>query len=139
MKDFKIYLCSDIDKTLLPEQVLWRDKVKKYLNQWHLQNTKIKFIDLTDYSCLQSLSPVTEVINFDLRSVKNSDLILVYFNNAHSVNLVQELTIGWEYRIPIIAIKPEAKNISKRLTTCCERVFTDLYEACDHIIDIYLR
>lgn len=78
-------------------------------------------------------------MKFDLRNVKNSDLVLVNFNNPLSIGTAQELAIAYDRDIPIVGTA-EKDNIKFHpwLKEECDKIFTNAKEACEYIADFYL-
>ncbi len=141
MKDFKIYLSGGMSGLSWEEQSKWREKVKKYISRHYALKFKADFFNPIQYYNFQEKrhDSELEVMNFDIRNVKNSDLILVNFNSPNSIGTAQELAVAWDNRIPIIGIKDAKTEIHAWLKEDCDKIFTDLYAACDYIMDFYLR
>lgn len=123
------------------EQNSWRKKVKEYISKYDDLKFKIDLFNPTQYYNFQEKRHDTEleVMKFDIHNVKNSDLILVNFNNPDSIGTAQELAIAWDNLIPIIGVKDDNIEIHTWLKEDCDKMFTNLYSACDYIMDFYLR
>lgn len=141
MKTFKIYLAGGVGNLTFNKQYDWREKVCKYL-----KNVESKYlldiINPCDYYNFNVKCPEIEceVMEYDLWHVRNSDLILVNFNDVHSIGTAMELATAHERRIPIIGyIDRENGNIHSWLGYVCNRIFADMCEALEYIIDFYLK
>ena len=140
MKNFKIYLSGGMGNLSWSEQTKWRNSVTKYFKKYENLKYKIEVFDPTKYYNFQVKKHDTEleVMKFDLYNLKNSDLILVYFNEPKSIGTAQELAVAWDNRIPIVGVKTKDIDVHPWLKEDCDKMFEDLYEACDYVIDYYL-
>lgn len=140
MKNFKIYLSGGMGNLSWDEQTKWRNSVIKYFKKYENLNYKLEIFDPTKYYNFQTKKHDTEleVMKFDIRNVKDSDLVLVYFNEPKSIGTAQELAVAWDNRIPIIGVKSKNIDVHPWLKEDCDKIFEDLYAACDYIIDYYL-
>lgn len=80
-----------------------------------------------------------EIMEFDLYNLRNSNLVIVNFNDEKSIGTAMELMIAKEYNIPIIAFGTKDKQIHPWLIESCTRVCDDMREVVDHIIQFYLN
>lgn len=80
-----------------------------------------------------------EIMEFDLYNLRNSNLVIVNFNDEKSIGTAMELMLAKEYNIPVIAFGAGDKQIHPWLTECCTRVCDSMREVVDHIIQFYLN
>lgn len=70
--------------------------------------------------------------------VRKSDLIIANFNSSQSIGTAQELALANEYRIPVVGLNAENKELHPWLTECCEKMFTDMSDLLDYVQFYYL-
>lgn len=143
MESFKIYLSGGMGNLSWQEQTQWRNTAKKYLKKYQEQRNlkyRIEIFDPTDYYNFQekTYDSELEVMKFDIYNLKNSDIVLVYFNEPNSIGTAQELAIAWDARIPIIGCNEHKKELHSWVKEDCDKIFTDIYAAIDYIADYYL-
>ena len=80
-----------------------------------------------------------EVMEFDLYNLRNSDIVIVNFNNEKSIGTAMELMLAKEYKIPVIAFGINEKEIHPWLLECCTRICDSLREAVEYVVDFYLN
>ena len=80
----------------------------------------------------------SEVMNFDLNKLRNSDLVIANFNDMYSLGSMAELAIAYERRIPIIGLDIENQNLHPWQVCICERIFDNIEEMLSYIEDFYL-
>ena len=101
-----------------------------------MHNTNIKTTN-------NSLEPIyygkKEIMEFDLYNLRNSDLVIVNFNNPSSIGTAMELMLAKEYHIPVIAFGVKNQNIHSWLLETCTRVCDDIREVVEHVVDFYLN
>lgn len=80
-----------------------------------------------------------EIMEFDLYNLRNSNLVIVNFNDEKSIGTAMEIMLAKEYNIPVIAFGAGDKQIHPWLTECCTRVCDSMREVVNHTIDFYLN
>lgn len=144
MKKYTIYLCggmANFGKENFSESNSWRKYCKialegcecKYDVEAINPNDFYNFYDKPAYASER------EVMNFDLYKLRNSDLVLVNFNDIYSLGSMAEIAIAFENRIPVIGILGKDQELHPWQKCMCERIFFDLNGAVDYIQDFYLR
>ena len=142
METVKIYLSGGMGNLSFEEQSKWRSQV-------------INAIKFGDYDCAKQASffnPVNyynfeetrqrserEVMEFDLNALRNSDLVIVNFNDPKSVGTISELAIAYEKKIPIIGINKDNYELHPWLTEFTTRMCLDLREAVEYVVEFYLN
>lgn len=80
-----------------------------------------------------------EIMEFDLNALRNSDLVIVNFNDPNSLGTCAELAIAYEMKIPIIGINKEDKELHPWLVCFTNKMFKDLREAVEYVVEFYLN
>lgn len=80
-----------------------------------------------------------EVMEFDLNALRNSNLVIVNFNDPKSIGTAMELMLAKEKNIPIIGFGVNGQTIHPWLLECCTRVCENLREVVEHTVDFYLN
>lgn len=139
MKDFKIYLAGGMSNMTWEEQTLWRDLVEKLLyKDDDTYKFKIDIINPTKFYNFKEKQEDSEleIMKYDLRHVRSSDLIIVNFNNPNSIATAQELAIAYDRDIPIIGIK--TTDLHPWLYCMTDKMFDNIEKAVKYIIEFYL-
>ena len=76
-----------------------------------------------------------EVMNYDLRKLKNSDVLVVNFNDPASLGTMAEIATAYEVRIPIIGICPAENwgDVHPWAKLMCDRVFETIEDAYEYL------
>lgn len=139
MKDFKIYLAGGMSNMTWEEQTLWRDLVEKLLyKDDDTYKFKIDIINPTKFYNFKEKQEDSEleIMKYDLRHVRSSDLIIVNFNNPNSIATAQELAIAYDRDIPIIGIT--TTDLHPWLYCMTDKMFDNIEKAVKYIIEFYL-
>ena len=80
-----------------------------------------------------------EVMKFDLYKLRMSDLVIVNFNDKHSLGTMSEIAIAYDRRIPIIGLNASKEKLHPWQNLMCERIFDNIDEMLDYIEDFYLK
>ena len=81
----------------------------------------------------------SEVMRLDLHKLKNSDIVIINFNDMYSLGSMAELAIAYERGIPVIGLNKDKQTLHPWQVCMCERIFTNIDEMLDYIQDFYLR
>lgn len=142
MNNYFIYLAGGMTGLSYSEQVLWRNRVKRCLeDSYDCDMYNVCVINPADYFNFEETKHITEkeIVNFDLHKLRNSNLVIVNFNDPKSLGTMAELAIAYEHRIPVIGLNEENKKLHPWQYEFCERIFDDFDEMLDYVEDIYLR
>lgn len=142
MENCRIYLSGGMGNLSFDEQSKWRKQI-------------INAIKFGDYDCSKSVSffnPVDyynftevrykserEVVEFDLNGLRNSDLVIVNFNDPTSLGTCAELAIAYEMKMPVIGINKDNKELHPWLVEFTTRMCDDIREAVEHVVEFYLN
>lgn len=130
----QVYLTGGMTGLSFEESNAWRNEVKNWIGE------SCKLINPNTYYNFEHEFHDTEkeVRNFDLSMVRKSDLIIVNFNSPQSIGTAQELAVAYEYRIPVIGLNSENKELHPWLIECCDKMFSEMSDLLDYVQYYYL-
>lgn len=145
MKDYFVYLAGGMwkfSKENFAEGNEWRIYCKDALERFDCDymvrvinpNSYFNFLD--DPPKYKSQS---EIMRFDLNKLRNADLVVVNFNDAHSLGTQSEIAIAYERRIPVIGVDVNKQKLHPWQIAMCERIFDNMDDLIDYVEDFYLR
>ena len=79
-----------------------------------------------------------EVMEFDIHKVRNSDLIIINFNDVYSLGSLAELAIAYERRIPVVGLNLDEQELHPWQAEMTTRIFTDIDEMLGYIEWFYM-
>ena len=145
MRSISIYLCGGMQKygkENFDKSNDWRKYCKKTLESCE-SLYGVSVINPNDYFGFNSEPPQyksqTEVMNLDLHKLRNSNLVIVNFNDKQSLGTMAEMAIAYDRGVPIIGLDVDNQELHPWLICMCERIFNDIDEMLDYIQDFYLR
>lgn len=143
MKNYQIYLAGGMGKfgkDNFDEGNRWRLIFKKRLES--NENMNVKAINPNDYFNFLEEPPrftsQREIMEFDLNRVRNTDLIIVNFNDMYSLGTMAEIAIAYERKIPIIGLNETNQKLHPWEVEMCNRIFTETHELLDYVEYFYL-
>ena len=141
MESVKIYLSGSMMDSSFEEQSKWRQKVVDAISYQYEHEKKAVFFNPVNYYNFEEKRHKSEreIIEFDLYNLRNSDIVIVNFNNEKSIGTAMELMLAKEYKIPVIAFGINGKEIHPWLLECCTRICDSLREAVEYVVDFYLN
>ncbi len=138
----KIYLSGGMGNLSFEEQNKWRMQVTQAIKygDYHCEKKPI-FFNPVDYYNFEEVRHRSEreVMEFDLNALRNSDLVIVNFNDPTSLGTCAELAIAYEMKIPVIGINKGNQEIHPWLTEFVGRMCEDIREAVEYTVDFYLN
>lgn len=144
MKNFVIYLAGGMQK-FGKENFEQSEKWRRYCTNFLRGNNdyyNITVVNPNDYFNFVNEIPQydtqREVMEFDLNKVRNSDLIIVNFNDKYSLGTMAELAIAYEKRIPVIGLHTEQQILHPWQREMCNRIFHDIDKMLNYINNFYL-
>ena len=146
METLNIYLAGGMQKfgkKDFNESNYWRVHIEQELMKLDC-GRQTRICNPNDYYSFYDNAPrystMREVMEFDLNKVRNSDLIIVNFNDLKSLGTMAELAIAYEHRIPVLGLCTEESY--SMLHPCqkemSNRIFGDIDEMLDYVEDYYL-
>ena len=146
METLNIYLAGGMQKfgkKDFNESNYWRVHIEQELMKLDC-GSQTRICNPNDYYSFYDNSPrystMREVMEFDLNKVRNSDLIIVNFNDLKSLGTMAELAIAYEHRIPVIGLCSEENYpmLHPWQKEMCNRIFGDIDELIDYVIEYYV-
>lgn len=141
METVSIYLSGGMSSVSFKEQLKWRSKVINAIKYGDYDyDKKPMFFNPVEYYNYEEKHHKTEreVMEFELNKLRNSDLVIVNFNDPKSIGTCAELAIAYENRIPVIGINNE-KELHPWLNEFVCRMCSDIREAVEYVVDFYLN
>lgn len=146
MKNYQIYLAGGMQKfgkQNFKEGNKWREICKNVLEEDIYTTYNVEVINPNDYfNFLESpkrYKTEREIMEFDLNKVRNSDLIIINFNDMYSLGSMAELAIAYEKRIPVIGLDIEKQKLHPWQVEMCNRVFDNINDMLEYIEEFYLN
>lgn len=141
MESVKIYLSGGMGSLSYEEQSKWRQQVVDAVKFNYECEKKPIFFNPVNYYNFEEVRHRSEreAMEFDLYNLRNSNLVVVNFNDPKSIGTAMELILAKEYRIPVIGFGASGQTIHPWLLECCTRVCDSLKEMVNHIVDFYLN
>lgn len=142
MDSVRIYLSGAMSSVSFEEQSKWRSQIINAIKfgDYHCEK-KVEFFNPVNYYNFAEVRHKSEreVMEFDLNALRNSDLVIVNFNDPKSLGTCAELAIAYELKIPIIGINKSGYELHSWLKEFTTRMCDDIREAVDYIVDFYLN
>ena len=151
IRTLKIYLAGAMGGLSYDEYMGWRQEISDKIFLYRVVhdchdcvNKCVKSVDIinpADYYNFEHPRHASEreVMKFDLRHVKSSDLIIVNFNSSVSQGTTAELAVAHDHDIPIIGVNADKLSLHPWDEAFCDRIFDSMDEAVEYIGDFYLR
>lgn len=142
MENVKIYLSGGMGSLSFEEQNTWRKQIINAI-KWNYDN-KTKnpiFFNPVDYYNFQEVryDNQREVMEFDLNALRNSNLVVVNFNDPSSLGTCAEIAIAYEMKIPVIGINKDNKELHPWLVCFTNKMFKDLKDLVEYVVEFYLN
>lgn len=141
MEAIRIYLSGSMSDVSFEEQSRWRQQIQDAINFNYDCNKKVSFFNPVNYFNFEEVryKSEREVMEFDLNGLRNSDLVIVNFNDPKSLGTCAELAIAYEMKIPIVGINKDNKELHPWLECFCNRICGNIKEAVEYVVDFYLN
>ena len=141
MEKVKIYLSGAMGSLSYEEQSKWRNQVIDAIKYNYDCAKQPIFFNPVNYYNFEEVRyrSEREVMEFDLYNLRNSNLVVVNFNDIKSIGTAMELMLAKEYHIPVIGFGVNGQNIHPWLLECCTRVCDSLKETVEHVVAFYLN
>lgn len=142
MTNYYIYEAGGMGDLSFEEQNEWRvDLKQRFANYYKSRLYNVVFINPVDYYNFEEKRHETEdeVMRFDLHKVKNSDLLIVNFNDPKSLGTTAEMATAYDRGIPIVGLNESGAKLHPWHQCMTERIFTDRGELLDYIVKFYLN
>ena len=141
MERVRVYLSGGMGNLSFEEQSRWRQQIIDAIKYNYDCEKKVSFFNPVNYYNFEEVRyrSEREVMEFDLYNLRNSNLVVVSFNDVKSIGTAMELMLAKEYHIPVIGFGVNGQSIHPWLLECCTRVCDSLKEAVNHIVEFYLN
>lgn len=142
METVRIYLSGGMGNLSFEEQSKWRQMVMGAIRFGDYNyEKKVVFFNPVDYYNFEEKNQKTEreVVEFDLNALRNSNLVIVNFNDPTSLGTCAELAIAYEMKIPVIGINKDSNELHPWLECFCNRMCDSIAEAVEYVVDFYLN
>lgn len=142
MESVRIYLSGGMGSLSFEEQSKWRSQVIDAIKygDYHCEKKPVFFNPVNYYSFEEDRHrSEREIVEFDLNALRNSDLVIVNFNDPSSLGTCSELAIAYERKIPVIGINKDNVELHPWLAEFTTRMCESLREAVEHVVDFYLN
>lgn len=141
MESVKIYLSGGMSGVSLEEQSQWRQRVVNAINLQYEHEKKVTFFNPVNYYNFEERQHKSEkeIMEFDLYNLRNSNLVIVNFNNVWSIGTAMELMLAKEMHIPVIGWNSSGEELHPWLAECTTRLCDNLRETVEHVVNFYLN
>lgn len=142
METVRIYLSGGMSSLNLEEQSKWRKQIINAIKfgDYDYEKTPVFFNPVDYYNLMDKCHKnEREVMEFDLNGLRNSDLVIVNFNDTKSLGTCAELAIAYEKKIPIVGINKDNKELHPWLVEFTTRMCENLREAVDYTVEFFLN
>lgn len=123
----------------------WRVYIKDQINYYYLiHNCPCKpiIINPNDYYNFIDDPPnyktQGEVMEFDLYKLRMSNLVIVNFNDAHSLGTMAEIAIAYELKIPVVGLNSDNQKLHPWQEEICTRIFDNIDDLINYVNLFYL-
>ena len=145
MRDFVVYTAGGMGKfgkENFDEGNKWRKYCKQALETCDCDHI-VTVVNPNDYFNFVDEPPLykseREVMHLDLHKLRNSNLVVVNFNDMYSLGTMSEIAIAFDRGIPVIGLNESNQDLHPWQVCMCERIFDDIDQMLDYIEDFYLR
>lgn len=142
MEKVKIYLSGSMDSVSFEERSKWRNQIMDAITYNYESEKKPLFFNPANYD--YSFADIKyktqrEAMNFDLNALRNSNLVIVNFDDPSNLSICAELAIAYDMKIPIVGINKDGKELHPWLECFCDRMCTSIKEAVEYVVEFYLN
>ena len=142
MEVCRIYLSGGMGSLSMEEQSKWRNQIVNAIKfgDYHCEKKPMFFNPVNYYNFEEKRHKTEkEIVEFDLNAIRNSDLIIVNFNDPKSIGTCAELAIAYDRHIPIIGINKDGIELHPWLVEFTTRMCNDVREAVQYTVDFFLN
>lgn len=141
MESVKIYLSGSMCGVSWEEQSKWRQNVMDAINYQYEHDKKVCFFNPVNFYNFKDKQQKSEreVMEFDLYNLRNSDIVIVNYNNVWSIGTAMELILAKEMHKPVIGWNSSNEELHPWLVECTTRLCNDMRETVEHVVEFYLN
>lgn len=137
MNKKRIYLAGGISGLSIEEHNSWRLNFQELLNKADIY--WVNAFNPVDH--IEEINPdrmgEREAMDYDLMMLRDSDLVVMNFNNPLSIGTACELGIAYENRIPVLGLNLENKELHPWQECICTKVFNSWSSFIGYFINHY--
>lgn len=138
-----IYLSGGMGNLSFEEQVGWRNEFKDTLlekaKEYGSVFNPLFFNPPYYYSTLsKNHKSEREAMEYDLFRLRESNVVVVNFNQPNSIGTAMELILAKELHIPVIGLNKDHLTLHPWLQECCTRICDTMNEVVTHVYEYYL-
>lgn len=140
-----IYLSGGVTNLPVDEKTKWRWNFQNKLNKAagiyrNVIYPTPKYFDPCDYYDIEdkNYDSEYEVFEFYLSRLRDSNLVVVNFNDPKSIGTAMELILAKEFHIPVIGINEKHTELHPWLAKCCIKICSSIDEAVKYIRDFFI-
>lgn len=138
-----IYLSGGMGNLPFEEQVGWRNEfTNRLLKRVEEKGNVFKPLFFNPpyyYSTLtKNHKSEREAMEYDLCRLRESDVVVVNFNQPNSLGTAMELILAKELHIPVIGLNANHYQLHPWLQECCTRLCDTMDEMIAHVHEYYL-
>lgn len=137
-----IYLAGAMSGTSHEERWGWRNEFEHFLQNNYINygcNNFDCFFPCAYYDIDESFHKTErEAFEFDMWSLKRSDVVVVNLNRQNSIGTAMEIAVAKDNGVPVIGFKDNEEELHPWIVECCNRVCDSIEEAEEHILCYYL-
>ena len=140
MRDFTIYLAGPMTGLSFSEYNDWRVSLSGYLyDSAEGYSVNLEVINPVNYYNFKNLSNDTEleVMKWDLRAVKRSNLIIAKIDGT-SIGTAMELITAYNLDIPILAYNSSNAEPHPWIRCCVDKEFTNITDLVEYVGNFYM-
>ena len=145
MKDFNIYLSGGMGKfgkENFSEGNEWRKYCKNVLENCD-SSYRVKTYNPNEHYNFVDEPPKynseREVMEYDLYKLRNSDLVIMNYNDMYSLGSMSELAIAYEMKIPVIGLNIDKQKLHPWQVEMTNKMFYDIDEMLKYVKEFYLK
>lgn len=141
MESVKIYLSGSMMDSTWEEQSKWRQQIMNAINYQYEHEKKVSFFNPVNFYNFKDKQQKSEreVMEFDLYNLRDSDIVIVNFNNVRSIGTAMELMLAKEMHIPVIGWNSSGEELHPWLSECTTRLCDNMRETVEHVVEFYLN
>lgn len=142
MSKCKIYLSGSMSGVSWEEQTKWRKQIMDAVKFGDYDyDKKVEFFNPPQYFNFKEERHKSEleIMEFDLYNLRNSDLVIVNFNEPSSIGTASELILAHELRVPVVGWNSSGKPLHPWLECCVNRMCGDMRETVEYVTEFYLN
>lgn len=140
MRDLTIYLAGPMTGLSFSEYNDWRVSLSGYLyDAAEGYSVNLEVINPVNYYNFKNPSNNTEleVMKWDLRTVKRSNLIIAKIDGV-SIGTAMELITAYNLDIPILAYNPSNAEPHPWIRCCVDKEFMDITNLVEYVGNFYM-